>query len=257
MLFSKKDYWLEENTEKREKIVSKVQKEHDPDRLVRIAMEAPIYGVGSAAIQKIQDYDQLLKIFNSRNSFVSEIAKALSDDLTRIRFLQEASFQYRASAEIMIESIQDKQLLYDAVCSGAHFDSPVTYAIVMLTKDLDILKKISINGDDELQMLAKKKLKDIRALEKIVRNEHKSIQTRFKAAKEIEDKYGVLEPKRELQKLGRPDQKYHILYPTVYEEWKRVEYICLKCGKIGGCEEDSESISYYGCRFQSEMCRGL
>ena len=119
----------------------------------------------------------------------------------------------------------------------------------MLISDRDILKKISIEGEKEIQRIAKEKLKDIKALEAIVKNKDKSIQARFEAAKEIEEKYGDLEPKRELQKLGKPGPGRHILYPTVYKEWEKVEYICLRCGKIGGREDDSESTSHYGCNF--------
>ena len=89
-----------------------------------------------------------------------------------------------------------------------------------------------------------------------MKNKDKSIQARFEAAKEIEEKYGDLEPKRELQKLGKPGPGRHILYPTVYKEWEKVEYICLRCGKIGGREDDSESTSHYGCNFNEEPCWG-
>ena len=126
----------------------------------------------------------------------------------------------------------------------------------MLISDRDILKKISIEGEKEIQRIAKEKLKDIKALEAIVKNKDKSIQARFEAAKEIEEKYGDLEPKRELQKLGKPGPGRHILYPTVYKEWEKVEYICLRCGKIGGREDDSESTSHYGCNFNEEPCWG-
>ena len=255
MLFSKKDYWTEKDTKKREKIVSKVQKERDPDKLVRIAIEAPIVGVAIAAIQKIQNYDQLLKVFNSAGYYASEIAAALPDDSSRIRLLQEASFQNRVSIETIVNSIQNKQLLYENICSGSHFNTS-GHTIIMLISDRDILKKISIEGEEEIRKIAEKKLKDINALEAIVKNKGKSIQDRFEAAKKIEDKYGDLEPKKELQKLGKPGPMFHILYPTIYKEWERAEYICLRCGKIGGREDDSESTSHYGCNFYEEVCSG-
>ena len=257
MLFSKNDYWTEKDAKKREKIVSKVQRERDPDKLVRIATEAPITAVSNAAIQKIQNYDHLLKVFNSRSGCASEIARALSDDFSKIRFLQEASFKNNVSAEIIVNSIQNKQLLYEAICSGSHFDSGnAAYTIIMLITDRDILKKISIEGEEMIQKLAKEKLEDIEALESIVRNKGKSIQARFEAAKKIEDKYGDLEPKKELQKLGTPGPNFHILYRTVYKEWEQVEYICLRCGKIGGREDDSETTRYYGYNFDEEVCHG-
>ena len=257
MLFSKNDYWAEKDTKKREKIVSKVQKERDPDKLVRIAIEAPITGVSNAAIQKIQSYDQLLKVFNNRRSCASEIAGALSDDPSRIRFLQEAPFENNVSAEIVVNNIQNVQLLYEAICSGSHFSSGYAVnAIIMHITDLGILKKISIEGEEKISRLAKEKIEDIEALNAIVRNKDKSIQARFEAAKKIEDKYGDLGPKKELQKLGTPGPNFHILYRTVYKEWEQIEYICLRCGKIGGREDDSESSSHYGCDFDKEVCHG-
>ena len=257
MLFSKNDYWTESDTKKREKIVSKVQREHDSEKLVRIAIEAPITGVSNAAIQKIQSYDDLLKVFDKRRSCASEIASVLPDDFSRIRFIQEAPFENKVSAENVINCIQDMQLLYEAVCSGAHFGSEyATHAILMYITDRDILKKMSIGGEEKIQRLAKEKLEDMEALDAIVRNKDNSIQTRFEAAKKLEDKYGDLGPKRELQKLGTPGPNFHILYRTIYNEWKQIEYICLRCGKIGGREDDSESTSHYGCNFEKEVCQG-
>ena len=104
--------------------------------------------------------------------------------------------------------------------------------------------------------MARKRLEDILGLEAVAMDDSESIERRFEAAKKLEEQYGDSNPKRELQKLGTPGPMFHILYRTVFREWKQVGYICLRCGRTGGRTDDDESTRHYGCDFSKEVCTG-
>ena len=261
MLFHKNDYWLtlEKDKEKVAKIVKRVEKEKDPEKLFKIAMEAPNWQVCRAAIKKVHSYDQLMRINSARKyKYTEEVAESLPDDSLRIRFLGEATFEEEYTAACVIKTIKDKDMLYEAICSGMQFNSEkAAQAVIGKTKDLSLLKKISSEGKGTVQELAKKKVEDYYTLETIAGDENISIEKRFDAAHKIEEVYDDLGPKKELQKLGTPGPWLHLLYCTVNDPWAQLEYICLRCGKIGGRIDDSESTERYGCNFDNEVCHGV
>ena len=123
--------------------------------------------------------------------------------------------------------------------------------------DTGMLKKIAESSKGNAKMLAEEKLGGRAALDKVFGDKAADIQARFRAAAALKLNYGDNGPLSELEKLGEETVNGHILYTTVNLQWEQTEKICLRCGKTGGVEHDSESTRHYGCDFRAEPCRGI
>ncbi len=136
-------------------------------------------------------------------------------------------------------------------------DAFICKSVINGIDDPALLKKVAENGKGRAKMLAAEKSEGRAALDAVFRNSSAGIENRLMAAARIMKKYGDAGPLNELQKLREEDLNGHILYTTIRRDWEQTEQICLRCGKVGGVEHDSESTRHYGCNFRSEPCRGF
>ncbi len=139
---------------------------------------------------------------------------------------------------------------------GKYGDARTIRRIVEKIQDPQLLETIAKSGNEAAKERAAKKVEERRTLEAMVDDASLSLEKRARAAMNIANAYSDYSALDRLKEFGIKRINGHVLLRTIYREWEQVEYVCLRCGKTGGQEDDSESTRHYGCRFASELCAG-
>ncbi len=143
-----------------------------------------------------------------------------------------------------------------AAAIEAYRDEELSRRIAEAVSDQFVLEAFAESGNPAARKVAKEKLRKRAAVKAVVDDPSADIRQRLAAARRMAEEFSDTHPLLWLQQQGQKQVNGHILYRTAYSDWERVEYICLRCGKTGGQEDDSESTRHFGCRFSTERCRG-
>ena len=244
--------------------------------LERIGSEEKIYSyvvshsnLAAAAVKYIDDQTHLRHIVtdsrSARRQYAFDARKAALNKITDQKELgsvvRMGTFAGTSSEDRLLISEAAGRLLpgedLEWLLSWYSDDAGIIKSVIDNTRDQAFLERTATSGKGQAKVLAAEKLRGREAFDEVFRNSTESIENRLKAAFMILNNYGDGGPLSELQKLGEETLNGHILYTTANISWERTEQICLRCGKTGGVEHDSESSRHYGCIFRTEPCKGF
>lgn len=138
-----------------------------------------------------------------------------------------------------------------------HTDEELIKQIIFDIGSREILEEVAEKAGPTARKLAAEKLEKRKELDEIVADPKAKPRDRWNASQRLRLEFSDPDVVSKLyEALNLTFRNGHVLYRTIYREWEQVEYVCLRCGKVGGQTDDSESTHHYGCLFSSERCRG-
>ncbi len=328
-----KPYWTANDQSKVERIVNRVRKIKDEQKLARIVREAPRSEVEMAAQEQIHSEEILVELLLSGKIINTSVEQAVAQRIANkqviyayvfsgrpyneLRVVEYLNDEYRyylvncrrgtvpmglrdmalnrmkeqdkllavahmpivpsindPAAPFSHKDDNDRRLIRHAVQALArlnrdsqkdmyvqvlsyHMDEDLIKQIIYDIGSREVLEEVAEKAGPTARKLATEKLEKRKELDKIVANTSASVLDRWNAAKKLKYSFSDNVTVNELEKtLDLRLRNGHLLYRTIYKEWEQVEYVCLRCGKVGGQTDDSESTHHYGCLFSSEPCRG-
>ncbi|MBO4887414.1 MAG: hypothetical protein J5589_03775 [Firmicutes bacterium] len=204
------------------------------------------------ALNKIKEQDKLLplaymQIVPSISAPPAPYPHKDDDDRKLIRHAVQAL------ARINRDSQKD---MYVQVLTH-HTDEELIKQIIFDIGSREILEEVAEKAGPTARKLAAEKLEKRKELDEIVADPKAKPRDRWNACQRLRLEFSDPDVVSKLyEDLNLTFRNGHVLYRTIYSEWEQVEYVCLRCGKVGGQTDDSESTHHYGCNFSSERCRG-